>query len=77
MENIKKALKEPLKELNVWVDDIKYFNKVLYITLDSDSIIDIDVVVEATKVINKILDDNDFIKEKYLLDVSSKEKGGN
>ena len=77
MENIKKALKEPLKELNVWVDDIKYFNKVLYITLDSDSIIDIDKVVEATKVINKILDDNDFIKEKYLLDVSSKEKGGN
>ena len=30
-----------------------------------------------TKVINKVLDENDFIKEKYLLDVSSKEKGGN
>ena len=41
---------------------------------DFDSI---DKVVEATKVINKVLDENDFIKEKYLLDVSSKEKGGN
>ena len=45
--------------------------------LDSDEIINIDRVVEATKVINKVLDENDFIKEKYLLDVSSKEKGGN
>lgn len=77
MENIKKALENPLKDLNMWIDDIKYSNKVLYITLDSDNIIDIDMVVSATKVINKVLDDNDFIKEKYLLDVSSKEKGGN
>lgn len=77
MENIKKALETPLKKLNMWIDDIKYFKKTLYITLDSDEIINIDRIVEATKVINKVLDENDFIKEKYLLDVSSKEKGGN
>ncbi len=77
MENIKKALETPLKKLNMWIDDIKYFKKTLYITLDSDEIINIDRVVEATKVINKVLDENDFIKGKYLLDVSSKEKGGN
>ena len=77
MENIKKALETPLKKFNMWIDDIKYFKKTLYITLDSDEIINIDRVVEATKVINKVLDENDFIKGKYLLDVSSKEKGGN
>lgn len=77
MENIKKALESPLKNLNMWIDDIKYSKKTLYITLDSDEIINIDKVVEATKVINKVLDENDFIKENYLLDVSSKEKGGN
>ena len=77
MENIKKALEDPLKKLNMWIDDIKYSKKTLYITLDSDEIINIDRVVEATKVINKVLDENDFIKGKYLLDVSSKEKGGN
>ena len=77
MENIKKALEDPLKILNMWIDDIKYSKKTLYITLDSDEIINIDRVVEATKVINKVLDENDSIKEKYLLDVSSKEKGGN
>ena len=77
MENIKKALESPLKNLNMWIDDIKYSKKTLYITLDSDEIINIDKVVEATKVINKVLDENDFIKEKYLHDVSSKEKGGN
>ena len=70
MENIKKALEDPLKILNMWIDDIKYSKKTLYITLDSDEIINIDRVVEATKVINKVLDENDFIKEKYLLDVS-------
>ena len=53
MENIKKALEDPLKILNMWIDDIKYFKKTLYITLDSDEIINIDRVVEATKVINK------------------------
>ena len=64
MENIKKALESPLKNLNMWIDDIKYSKKTLYITLDSDEIINIDKVVEATKVINKVLDENDFIKEK-------------
>lgn len=77
MEEIKKVLEEPLKDLNMWVYDIKYQKKTLIIILDSDEILDIDKIVTATKVISKILDEYDFIKEKYLLDVSSREKGGN
>ena len=77
MEEIKKVLEEPLKDLNMWVYDIKYQKKTLNIILDSDEILDIDRIVSATKVISKKLDESDFIKEKYLLDVSSREKGGN
>ena len=43
--------------------------------LDSDNVIDIDTIVKATKIISPIIDEKDFIKESYVLDVSSKEKG--
>ena len=76
MENkIKEILKEPLKEINVFIDSITYENKSLNILLDSEDIIDLDKVVEATHIINDILDKEDFINESYMLDVSSKEKG--
>jgi len=76
MKKITKALDKPLKELNLKIDSIKYNKGELNIILDSDEIINLDKIVEATNVINKILDENDFIKESYMLDVSSKEKGG-
>lgn len=75
LEEIKNILKEPLKNEGLFIDSITYQNKNLNIILDSDDIIDLDRIVSATKVINKILDEKDFIKEEYLLDVSSKEKG--
>lgn len=75
LEEIKNILKEPLKNEGLFIDSITYHNKNLNIILDSDNIIDLDRIVSATKVINKILDEKDFIKEEYLLDVSSKEKG--
>lgn len=77
MEKIKEALNVSLKEMGLFVYEINYKNKQLNIILDSDDVIDIDKIVKATKIINPILDKNDFIKEKYVLDVSSKEKGGN
>ena len=76
MKKITKALDKPLRELNLKIDSIKYNKGELNIILDSDEIINLDKIVEATNVINKILDENDFIKESYMLDVSSKEKGG-
>ena len=36
--------------------------------------LDLDTVVEATNIINPILDDLDLIEESYILDVSSKER---
>lgn len=76
MEKIRKALEKSLKEENLIIDSITYEKGELRIVLDSDEIIDLDKIVSASRIINSILDEKDFIKEKYVLDVSSKEKGG-
>ena len=75
MKKIEELIKTPLEKINLFVDSIEYKDKTLYIVLDSDEIIDLDKIVEATHIINDILDEKDFIKESYTLDVSSKEKG--
>ena len=76
MKKIKKSIERPLKEIDLIVDKLEYKKGELNIILDSKDIIDLDKIVEATHIINKVLDENDFIKESYTLDVSSKEKGG-
>ena len=50
-------------------------NLFLRIVIDRDEIIDIDKCVEVTNIINPLLDEKDLIKESYILDVSTKEKG--
>ena len=50
-------------------------NLFLRIVIDRDEIIDIDTCVEVTNIINPLLDEADLIKESYILDVSTKEKG--
>lgn len=78
MENkIKDVISNPLRELNMVVDSISFEKGNLNIILDSDEVIDLDRITEASHLINDILDKEDFIKESYMLDISSKEKGGN
>ena len=78
MENkIKSVIEEPLKKLNMVVDSISFEKGNLNIVLDSDETIDLDRIVEASHLVNDILDKEDFIKDEYMLDISSKEKGGN
>ncbi len=76
LEKIKKEISKPLSSIGLDIDSINYEKGNLNIILDSEDVIDLDKIVEATKIINDILDAKDFIKEKYILDVSSKEKGG-
>lgn len=76
-EKIKKAISHPLEKLNMVVDSISFEKGNLNIVLDSDETIDLNRIVEASRIINDILDKEDFIKDKYMLDISSKEKGGN
>ena len=76
LDKIKKEISKPLSSIGLDIDSINYEKGNLNIILDSEDVIDWDKIVEATRIINDILDDKDFIKEKYILDVSSKEKGG-
>lgn len=76
LDKIKKEISKPLSDIGLDIDSINYEKGNLNIILDSEEVINLDKIVEATHIINDILDAKDFIKEKYVLDVSSKEKGG-
>ena len=79
LEKIKKEIEEPMKEMDIFVDSVVYEKEGKYnylkITLDRVNGLDIDAVVEATNVINPIIDKLDLIDEEYILDISSKERG--
>lgn len=78
-EQIKKLLESDLSKIGIRIDSVEYVkegpNYFLRITIDRDEIIDIDTCVEATNIINPILDETDIIKDSYILDVTTKEKG--
>lgn len=79
-EKICELINDKLDHLGVFIDSVVYEkednNNYLRIVLDSQDIISLDVVVEATKIINPILDSNDtLIEETYILDVYAKSKG--
>jgi ribosome maturation factor RimP len=73
-------IKRPLDEMGIIVDSISYVKEngtnYLRISIDKDNFIDIDDCVNATKIINPILDTANIINETYILDVCSKERGG-
>lgn len=79
LNEIKEYILKPLAEKEIFIDSIEYVKENNYyflkITLDKINGIDLDTIVEATKIINKILDKNDLIDKEYILDVSSKERG--
>ena len=79
IEKIKEAIEEPLQKLDMVVDSDKYEKEGAYyflrIVLDKVGGIDMDAIVEATHVINPIIDELDPYEESYILDVSSKERG--
>ena len=79
LEKIKEIISEPISKLDLFVDSIEYVKNGKYnnlnIVLDRINGIDLDTIVEATNIINPILDEYDLIKEEYILDISSKERG--
>ncbi len=78
---IRKLIEEPLSKIDIKVDDVCYCKEgninMLRITIDKEPYIDVDDCEDATHIINPIIDKEDIIKESYILDVCSKEKGGN
>lgn len=47
----------------------------LRIVIDKDGIVDVEDTVKVFHIVNKLLDENDPIKDAYVLDVCSMEKG--
>ena len=79
LEKIKEIISEPIGKLDLVVDSIEYVKNGKYnflnIVLDRINGIDLDTIVEATNIINPILDEYDLISDEYILDISSKERG--
>ncbi len=81
-DKVKKLIEKPLLDINIKVDSVEYVKEgnvyFLRIIIDKEPFVDIDTCVLATETINPIIDkiDSEF-EDTYVLDVCSKEKGGN
>lgn len=78
-ESLTKKINESLAEKNIFVDKIEYIQRGKYffleITLDRVGGVDLDAIVEATNIINPIVDKEFVTDDSYILDISSKERG--
>jgi ribosome maturation factor RimP len=79
LKKIHELILDEMTKLNITIDSITWEQEGKYnylkIILDKESGLDIDTIVEATNIINPILDEYDLIEEEYILDISSKERG--
>ena len=79
-EKISSLVNESIKDLNVFVDDAfiseEEGKRIFNIVLDSDEVIDLNKITDASRIINKIVDSNEEVLEDCdELDIYSKEKG--
>ncbi len=76
---LKNDLQEILKKDEIIVDDINLEKKGNYnfltITLDKIGGIDLEMIVEATKIIDPIVDKAEITDDSFIMDVVSKERG--
>lgn len=79
-EKVETLLNSKIESLNIYVSDAFYSEeegkKIFNIELDSNEVIDLNKITEASKIINNIMDETDVIEQDYdELDIYSKEKG--
>ena len=81
-EKVRKIIEKPLNDINIKLCNVEYVKEgamyFLRIIIDKEPFVDIDTCVEATNVVNPLIDkiENEF-DESYILDVCSYEKGDN
>ena len=79
IEKLKIELSEAFLSDDIIVDDISFEVKGKYkfltVTLDKVGGIDLETIVEATKVVNEYVDKTDICDDSFILDVVSKERG--
>ena len=80
-DKVKSLVDNKIKDLDLFVSSVYYSTldgvKSLNIELDSNEVIDVNKITEATKIINPIMDDNNLCDDIDVLDIHSKEKGEN
>lgn len=79
-EQVAKLVDKEIESLNVFVDDAfvstEEGKKLFNIVLDSEEVIDLNKITEASRIINKIMDDHEeVLGDIDELDIYSKEKG--
>lgn len=79
-EIVASLVNSKIEDLNIYVSDAfisKVDGKTVFnIVLDSENVIDLEKITEASRIINKIMDDTDKITHDYdELDIYSEEKG--
>lgn len=79
LNNLKKLIADALSSKKIIVDEVTYRKEgtinFLEIVLDKEEGIDLDTIVDATNIINPIVDEMDFVDESFIMDVVSKERG--
>ena len=78
-EKVRKIIGNSLDSLGLTIDSVIYEKEnnhnYLRICLDSPKVIDLDLIVQATNIINPLMDKEDIINEEYLIDIYGKSKG--
>lgn len=79
-DKITNLVGEKIEKLNVFVDDVfistEEGKKILNIVLDSEEVIDLNLITETSRIINKLIDQNQMLDDDiYEVDIYSKEKG--
>lgn len=76
---VREIIGNSLDSLNLTIDSVVYEKEnnhnYLRICLDSKGTIDLNLIVEATKIINPLMDKAELINEEYHLDIYGKSKG--
>ena len=79
IKQIEELIRPEMEKMDIVLDSIEWINDknnyTLRVILDKANGIDLDTIVEATNIINPILDEKDLIEEQYTLEVQSKERG--
>lgn len=79
LDKLKIDLQKRLDSEEIIVDDVTFEEKGKYhfltVTLDKIGGIDLETIVDATKIVNEVVDEANITDDSYILDVVSKERG--
>ncbi len=78
-EKVQLAVNPKISSLGLSVSDVYLEQdgtvKNLNVELDSQSVIDLELITKASEIINPIMDELNLIEGEYVLDIHSREKG--